>query len=205
MIKRVFDVIASAILIVLFLPVFAFATIAIKCFSIGPVFFLQERIGKDGVPFVLFKFRTMNTFPTETGSLITSSDDERITPVGKLLRKTKIDELPQLFNVLRGLMSLVGPRPEVGKYVNLYPESSRREVLSVAPGITGPTQLRYRNEEELLAAESDPERYYLDVLLPAKLASDIDYVRSRSLFGDIAIVLQTMLIICERVFAKVVN
>lgn len=188
--KRIFDLVAAGVGLVALLPVFAAIALAIKLSSPGPVLFRQQRVGRNGRLFWLYKFRTMR--PDPGGSLLTAAGDPRITPVGRWLRHRKLDELPQLWNVLRGDMSLVGPRPEVPTYVRLY-SPEQHGVLSVRPGITGPTQVRFRREERLLAAHHDPEAYYVTTLMPAKLAIDLEYVRNRSLLGDVGLLLETLL------------
>jgi lipopolysaccharide/colanic/teichoic acid biosynthesis glycosyltransferase len=162
--------------------------LVVRLTSPGPAFFRQQRVGRGGELFWIYKFRTMRV--NNTGPQVTGGADPRITPVGAWLRRWKLDELPQLWNVVKGDMALVGPRPEVPRYVAHYtPE--QREVLSVPPGITGTTQLRYRNEEELLRDAADPEALYLSVILPAKLASDLEYVHHRSAWTDLQLILET--------------
>jgi lipopolysaccharide/colanic/teichoic acid biosynthesis glycosyltransferase len=161
----------------------------VRLSSRGPVFFRQERVGKDGRPFRIYKFRTMRL--NSGGPQVTGRTDPRITPIGALLRHWKLDELPQLINVVRGEMALVGPRPEVPRYVAHYtPE--QREVLSVPPGITGVVQLEYRHEEELLRDAADPEALYLQEILPAKLALDLKYIRQRSAWTDLRLMAATI-------------
>lgn len=187
--KRLFDVICSGLGLLLLSPVLLAAAVWVKLDSPGPALFRQTRVGRFGVPFTIHKFRTMRT---STGAQITVGEDPRITRAGRLLRVTKLDELPQLWDVLRGAMSLVGPRPEVPRYVALYPVELRDIVLSVRPGITDPASLRFRNESELLAKAADPEREYVEVVLPAKLRLAADYVRSASLMGDVRLILATL-------------
>ncbi len=190
MAKRVFDVICSALGLLLLSPLLMVAAVWVKLDSPGPVLFRQTRVGRFGVPFTIHKFRTMRT--SAPGAQITVGEDPRITRAGRLLRATKLDELPQLWDVLRGAMSLVGPRPEVPRYVAVYPAELREVVLSVRPGITDPASLRFRNESELLAKAADPEREYVDVVLPAKLRLAADYVRNASLAGDVRLILATL-------------
>lgn len=189
MAKRLFDLICSGLGLLLLWPVLLAAALWIKLDSPGPVLFRQTRVGRHGVPFTIHKFRTMRT---AHGAQITVGEDPRITRAGRLLRASKLDELPQLWDVLRGVMSLVGPRPEVPRYVALYPAELREVVLSVRPGITDPASLRFRNESELLAKAADPEREYVDVVLPAKLRLAADYVHSASLIGDVRLILATL-------------
>jgi lipopolysaccharide/colanic/teichoic acid biosynthesis glycosyltransferase len=170
-------------------PVLAVAAAAIAATSGLPVFFRQERVGRGGRPFTLIKLRTMRA--TGGGPKVTAGNDPRITAVGRFLRRTKLDELPELWNVLRGDMSFVGPRPEVADYV--HPESALwREVLSVRPGLTDPVTLRLRHEEELLeAVQGDREKYYRETLQPRKLEGYVDYLRRRSWRSDLGVLLAT--------------
>jgi len=189
--KRIFDIIVSALLLMATWPILIGAAIAVRRSSPGPVIFRQVRVGRHGRLFKILKFRTMCP-ATRPSREITVGQDERITPIGALLRKWKIDELPQLINVLRGDMSLVGPRPDVPSYVARYPEELRSRVLSVRPGITDPASIKYRNENELLAYQPDPERYYLDVIMPDKLELGAAYAKDPTLAGDIRIILATI-------------
>lgn len=189
--KRLFDAVcAGAGLIVLF-PVMAVCALAVRLSSPGPILFRQRRVGRHGRPFDILKFRTMRSADGE-GPQITIGQDPRITRAGILLRKWKLDELPQLWNVVAGEMSLVGPRPEVQRYVDLYPEASRELVLSVRPGITDPSSLLMRDESDILAQVDDPERYYVETLLPEKLRISGEYVRTQTLISDIGVILQTL-------------
>lgn len=196
MAKRVFDIAVAALALMLLAPVMLCIAVWIKIDSSGPVFFRQERVGRFGVPFRIHKFRTMTDAPIPTGPQITIGDDVRITAAGRFLRRSKLDELPQLIDVLLGRMSFVGPRPEVPRYVAIYPPVLRDKVLSVRPGITDMASLKFRNESELLARASDPEREYEQVVLPAKLKLAAQYVDSASLVTDlrlIALTLKTLL------------
>lgn len=186
--KRCLDLVVAALGLALLVPVLVVVAIAIRCSSPGPVFFCQRRVGRGGVPFRLYKFRTMRH--DTGGASITAAGDPRITSIGRFLRHWKLDELPQLLNVLRGEMSLVGPRPEVARYVRLDDPEQQR-VLSVRPGVTGASQITFRNEEALLARQSDPESYYVTTLLPAKLALDLEYLRHASLRRDLRLLVQT--------------
>jgi len=190
MAKRAFDIVCAALGLALLAPLLLVLALWIKLDSPGPVFFRQQRVGRRGRPFLIHKFRTMRA--DNAGPQITVGADPRITRCGALLRRYKLDELPQLWDVLRGAMSLVGPRPEVPRYVALYPDDMRRLVLSVRPGITDPASLHYRNESERLAAAADPEREYIEVVMPAKLALAADYVRQASLAGDLRLILSTL-------------
>ena len=190
MLKRAFDVASSAVGLVVLSPVFLVVAALIKAKDRGPVFFRQERVGLHGRTFRIHKFRTMRV--ANAGVLITSADDDRITPVGAFLRRTKLDELPQLIDVLRGDMSLVGPRPEVPRYVAMWGDDARAEILSVRPGISDPAAIAFRNEQDVLAAADDPERHYVEVILPQKVAMYLDYVRTRSFVGDLRVIFGTL-------------
>ena len=190
MLKRAFDVASSAVGLVVLSPVFLVVAALIKAKDRGPVFFRQERVGRHGRPFRIHKFRTMRV--ANAGALITSADDARITPVGAFLRRTKLDELPQLIDVLRGDMSVVGPRPEVPRYVAMWGDDARAEILSVRPGISDPAAIAFRNEQDVLAAADDPERHYVEVILPQKVAMYLDYVRTRSFVGDLRVIFGTL-------------
>ena len=192
MAKRVFDLLLGALGLAALSPAFALIALAIKADSPGPVFFRQERVGRHGRIFRIHKFRTMVLDAERRGLQITAGADRRITRVGAFIRRYKLDELPQLLDVVRGDMSLVGPRPEVPRYVALYPEDIRDVVLSVRPGITDEASIAYRDENELLGASADPERTYVEVLMPAKLRLAVEYVRTRTFLGDIRIVLRTV-------------
>ena len=189
--KRLLDFSASLLGLMVLSPLFLWVALLIKLDSPGPVFHRGLRIGKDGLPFRIFKFRTMVADAATRGPGITSGDDPRITRMGRMLRKTKIDELPQLINVLKGEMSLVGPRPEDPAYVALY-TPAQRQVLAVAPGITSPASLAFRHEERLLQT-SDWETTYLQVILPRKLAMEGEYLAKRTLTSDMALILRTVL------------
>jgi lipopolysaccharide/colanic/teichoic acid biosynthesis glycosyltransferase len=189
--KRMLDVALSAVGLFLLLPIFALMSLCIKATSRGPVFYGQKRVGKDGHPFQLIKFRSMDVLGSGAAPGITVSGDKRVTPLGGILRRYKIDELPQLWNVLRGEMSLVGPRPELPKYTVGY-SSEQNAVLSVRPGITCPASLAYRHEEEALSRSEDPEQFYLEVILPDKLARNVSYIRDISLQADLRILFATL-------------
>ncbi len=187
--KRLFDLACSVIGLVVLAPILVLVSLFVWLGDRGPVFFRQERVGRGGRLFRIHKFRTMRV--ASSGSQVTSADDDRITPLGKVLRKTKIDELPQLIDVALGDMSLVGPRPEVPRYVELWGEEARAEILSIRPGITDPAAIAYRNEQDELAAAEDPETHYTQVILPRKVAMYRDYVRNRSFVGDLKVILGT--------------
>ncbi|MCA3242649.1 MAG: sugar transferase [Rubrivivax sp.] len=189
MAKRLFDILVSlAALLLLALPMLAVAA-WIKFDSAGPVFFRQQRVGRHGVPFAIHKFRTMRH--GAGGLALTVGDDARITRAGRWLRRTRLDELPQLLDVLAGDMSLVGPRPEVPRYVALYPPGLRDRALAVRPGLTDPASLAYIDEAALLAAAADPEREYVERILPAKLQAAAAYAERATLASDIAVLART--------------
>lgn len=190
LLKRAFDVVLSALGLLLLAPVLLLLGIWVKLDSPGPVFFRQERVGRCGQLFRIYKFRSMR--PDSAGPQITVGEDARITRSGRFLRAYKLDELPQLVNVLLGDMSMVGPRPEVPRYVALYPPDVRAEVLSVRPGITDLASVQYRSESALLGASSDPQSTYVHVILPAKLALCQRYVRERSFWLDLRIIAMTL-------------
>jgi len=189
--KRLFDLCASLAGLVVLSPLFLLIAILIKRDSSGPVFFRQTRIGLRGEPFRIHKFRTMATDPLAKDLQLTVGADPRITGTGRWLRKYKLDELPQLIDVVRGKMSLVGPRPEVPKYVEYYPPDVKQIVLSVRPGITDNASIEYRDENDILAKADDPEREYIEKVMPVKLEYYMRYVEERSMAGDIAIILRT--------------
>ena len=188
--KRLFDVAASAAGLLLLAPLLLAIALWIRLDSPGPVFFRQERVGLRGQPSRIFKFRSMRA--DNAGPQITVGADDRITRSGRFIRAYKLDELPQLLNVLLGDMSIVGPRPEVPRYVALYPADVRDEGLSVRPGMTDWASVQYRSESALLAQSPDPERTYVETVLPAKLALCQQYVRERSLLLDLKIIAMTL-------------
>jgi lipopolysaccharide/colanic/teichoic acid biosynthesis glycosyltransferase len=187
MLKRTVDVLAALFGLLLLAPLFAVLALAIKLDSAGPVFYRQERVGRHGRLFRIFKFRTMAAMQQAGAAEITVAGDDRITRVGRWLRRSKLDELAQLIDVLRGTMSLVGPRPEVPRYVAHYPPQWRERLLSVRPGITDFASVRYRDESELLARAADPEREYIDVILPTKLRYALRYVDQPSIANDLRV------------------
>jgi lipopolysaccharide/colanic/teichoic acid biosynthesis glycosyltransferase len=189
--RRSLDVVASAAGLALLSPVLALIAAAVKLDSPGPVFFRQERVGRAFRPFRILKFRTMSHAQPAGGPLITAGGDARITRVGRLLRGTKLDELPQLLNVLAGEMSLVGPRPEVARYVDLFRDEYRR-LLTVPPGMTDPASLRFVDEERLLASATDRERCYVETILPEKIRLSQEYLDRRTLAGDLALIAGTI-------------
>lgn len=192
MAKRIFDIgVALAALLVLS-PLLAGIAIWIRLDSPGPALFRQERVGLAGRFFYILKFRTMRYDSVATGSLITVGEDARITRAGRFLRRHKLDELPQFFNVLRGEMSVVGPRPEVPRYVALYSPETKKIVLSVRPGITDPASLAFTNESSLLERAIEPEVHYVNVVMPLKLEHSIQYVRTQNFWSDLQIIWKTM-------------
>lgn len=192
MIKRAFDWVMASVGLLALGPVLLLIALAVKLDSPGPVFFRQERVGRGGAPFRIHKFRTMRHDPRAGGLQITVGDDARITRSGRFLRASKLDELPQLIDVWTGSMSLVGPRPEVPRYVAQYPEHLRRKVLSVRPGITDMASIEYRDESRVLAAASDPEHAYVHEVLPHKLALAARYVDEQSLWLDLRLIVRTL-------------
>jgi lipopolysaccharide/colanic/teichoic acid biosynthesis glycosyltransferase len=186
-----FDIAASLAGLMLLAPLFALVALWIKLDSPGPVLFRQQRVGRHGAPFSIYKFRTMAAAAGATLQL-TVGRDSRITRAGQFLRRYKLDELPQLINVLQGAMSLVGPRPEVPRYVACYPPEVRAIVLSVAPGITDWASILYREESAILGRAADPERAYRETILPAKLDYYVRYVRERSFWTDLRIIFRTL-------------
>lgn len=183
--------VVSLVGLVCLAPLFIIIAMAIRVSSPGPIFHRANRIGQGGQEFRLYKFRTMVNNADKQGPGITAAGDHRITPVGRILRRTKLDELPQLINVLRGEMSLVGPRPEDPRYVALYDEK-QRAVLSVHPGITSLASVEYRSEEKILQGD-DWEKLYIEKVMPEKLALDLRYIENQSLWSDIKIILKTLL------------
>lgn len=191
MAKRLFDIISSGIGLLCLAPVFVVMAIWIKLDSRGPVFYRQTRVGRYGRDFRIFKFRSMRVGSDKGRQITVGERDPRITRSGYFIRHYKIDELPQLINVFLGDMSIVGPRPEVRKYVDLYSEEQRK-VFQVRPGITDLASIKYRNENELLSQVDDPDTYYIDVIMPDKLTINLEYIRHQSFMGDIKIIFNTL-------------
>lgn len=188
--KRLFDIVMSAFGLLMLSPILLFTAIWIKLDSEGPVFYRQVRVGRGNKDFRIFKFRSMHVDADKKGLITVGGRDPRVTRSGYYIRKFKLDELPQLINVFIGDMSFVGPRPEVRKYVDLYtPE--QMHVLDIRPGITDAASIKYRNENELLAAVDDPDRYYIEVVMQDKLRINLEYVQHHSFLGDIALIFQT--------------
>lgn len=193
--KRIFDLFFVIPGLIILSPIFVFVALIIKLKDGGKVLFQQTRVGKGGKHFKVLKFRTMVMNAEKLGEKITTGNDPRITPIGSFLRKYKLDELPQLINVLKGEMSLVGPRPEVPEYVEYYPEETRKIVLSVPPGITDKASIEFVNENELLSGSNDPVSDYKNKVLPVKLAYNVDYVKERSLWMDFSLIFKTVVAI----------
>jgi len=190
-IKRIFDIVASGLGIIVLSPILLIIALIIKKESDGPVFFKQIRVGEKGRNFEILKYRTMVVDAEKMGRQITVGNDNRITKIGGFLRKYKLDELPQLINVFKGDMSLVGPRPEVPRYVEMYNEEQRK-VLDVKPGITDLASIRYRDENELLGTAEDPDDMYINTIMPDKLALNLEYINKSNVFFDIYIILKTI-------------
>ena len=190
--KRAMDIIISGGALAVIWPLLLLIALAIKIDDPGPVFYRQVRVGKDGKEFRIFKFRTMVVDADKKGLAITVGRDNRITRMGRLLRKTKLDELAQLINVFTGEMSFVGPRPEVPKYVNMY-TPYQRQVLLVRPGITDYASIAYRNENDMLEGAEDPEKMYIDVIMPDKIELNMKYLREISPLADIRLILSTII------------
>lgn len=190
--KRLFDVFFASTGLLFLTPLFALIAIIIKLDSAGPVFFRQERVGLLGTPFRIHKFRTMTLNAEARGLQITTGNDSRITRTGKWLRKYKLDELAQLIDVVLGKMSLVGPRPEVPKYIALYSEIDRNMVLSVRPGITDLASIEFKDENEILAKSNDPERDYIEKILPQKIYYYRRYVNEQTLWFDVVLIFKTI-------------
>ncbi len=189
--KRVFDLVASLCGLLILSPLFLFTALFVKLSDGGPVFYRQSRIGRHFKPFLLLKFRTMVVDADKTGASITTKGDRRITSVGHILRKTKVDELPQLLNVLLGDMSIVGPRPEVAKYVEMFRNDHYNEILTIKPGITDYAAIEFRDEEAVLREFSSPEEGYIKEVLPRKIALYKKYVREMSLLTDLQLIFLT--------------
>jgi lipopolysaccharide/colanic/teichoic acid biosynthesis glycosyltransferase len=191
MIKRLFDIFFSAFLLILLAPLFLFIAISVMIDSKGGVFFAQQRVGKGEKPFKLWKFRTMRPQSEALGQLTVGDRDNRITSVGYHLRKYKVDELPQLWNVFIGDMSIVGPRPEVPRYVAMY-NAEQKKVFQIRPGITDYASILYFKESELLAKASDPEEVYIQEIMPAKIKLNLEYLNKNDFFSDLKIIVSTV-------------
>ena len=198
MAKRLFDLCGAAVALLLLAPLLLVVALAIRLDSPGPVFFRQVRVGRGGLPFRIHKFRSMRVDAPTLGPQVTVGRDARITRVGHWLRHYRVDELPQFIDVLLGQMSLVGPRPEVPHFVAHYPPDLAAQVLAVRPGITDPASLAHLDEAALLAAASDPEREYIDNILPRKLALQAEYARSATLLSDLRVLARTLKVLVAR-------
>ena len=189
--KRALDIIAAIAGLLLLSPLFAAIAVAIKLQSHGPIFFRQERVGRGSAPFRIWKFRTMVADADRQGGVITVGKDPRITSMGRVLRRFKLDELPQLMNVLAGEMTLVGPRPEVARYVDHY-TAAQRAVLDLVPGITDPASIEYRDEAAVLATHADPERAYIEQIMPRKIRLNLEYAARSTVRSDVTLILRTV-------------
>lgn len=196
--KRLFDLLVAGLALLLLSPVLLVVALIVKLDSPGPVFFRQERVGRFGKPFRIHKFRTMVVDAPQRGLALTVGADPRITKSGVWLRHTRLDELPQLLDVLLGQMSLVGPRPEVPRYVQHYPASLRERALAVRPGITDLSSLAFLDESDLLATAEDPERTYIEQILPLKLQAAVDYAAQASLWTDLQVIARTLRLLLVR-------
>ena len=190
MLKRLFDIVASTIGLIVLSTVLVGIALAVKVSSPGPIFYRANRVGRYGNHFKLLKFRSMVINADKIGPSVTGASDSRITPIGRFLRRTKLDELPQLLNVIRGEMSIVGPRPEDPRYVAHYTEE-QRQVLNVRPGITSPASIQYRDEESMLTGDNW-ENHYIQEVMPVKLTIDLEYAQSPSILRDFGIILRTI-------------
>ncbi len=191
MTKRIFDFIFSFIGLLLLSPILTLIAVLIKLDSKGPVLFIQNRVGRNNIDFSIYKFRTMRIASQSKGLLTLGNNDSRVTKVGYFLRRYKIDEFPQLINVLKGDMSFVGPRPELRYYVNFYTDDDMR-IYQVRPGITGLASLKYRNEVELLKAAENPEEFFIKTIIPDKLRFNKMYIKKRNFFFDLKLILMTI-------------
>ncbi len=197
--KRVFDILGAALALLLLAPLLAAVALWVKFDSPGPVFFRQQRVGRHGLVFLIHKFRTMRD--SAAGLPLTVGADARITRAGAFLRRTRLDELPQFIDVLTGRMSLVGPRPEVPRYVAHYPSELRAQALAVRPGMTDPASLAYIDEASMLAVADDPERTYIEQILPAKVAQAAAYAQQASLATDVVVLWRTARVLLARLLA----
>ena len=191
MLKRIFDIISSLVVLTMGLPFFILIAFLIGIDSKGGVFFIQQRVGKNNRNFGLFKFRTMRSNSEKAGQITVGGKDPRITKIGYFLRKFKLDEFPQLLNVVKGDMSIIGPRPEVRKYVNLYSQE-QLTVLSVRPGLSDFASIEYINENELLGKSDNPEKTYVEEIMPAKLQLNLKYIEQKSFGTDIKLIFKTI-------------
>ena len=191
--KRLFDVLVAACALLLASPLMIAIALAVRLESRGPAWFRQDRVGRGGKLFTILKFRSMYFAPTERGPPLTAANDRRVTAVGSFLRRTKLDELPQLINVLKGDMSMVGPRPEVPRYVDMYPAELRQAILSVRPGITDEASIEFRNEDRVLGDSADAEKTYIEEIMPRKLDLYARYANHHTFLGDLRILRRTLM------------
>ena len=191
MLKRFFDITSSLIVLTIGLPFFIIISLLIALDSKGGIFFIQKRVGRNNVDFGLFKFRTMRPESEKAGQITVGGKDPRITKIGYLLRKFKLDEFPQLLNVIRGQMSIIGPRPEVRRYVDMY-SKEQLKVLSVRPGLSDFASIEYMNENELLGKSDNPEKTYIEEIMPAKLQLNLKYIEQKSFSTDIKLIFKTI-------------
>lgn len=194
MLKRLFDFTFSFLGLLILFPVLLLIAILIKLSTKGPIFYKQLRVGRNNKDFKIFKFRTMKLNSDRQGLLTVGGKDSRITSVGYYLRKYKLDELPQLINVFIGNMSFVGPRPEVRKYVNFY-SSEQLNVLSIKPGITDIASIKFRDESEILSKQENPEKYYIEIIMPYKIKLNLEYIQNRNILKDIGVIFKTFKIL----------
>ena len=194
--KRLWDILLSGVGLIMLSPLLIVVAIWIKLDSAGPVFYRQVRVGRHNKDFRIYKFRSMYVDSDKRGLITIGGHDPRVTRAGYYIRKAKIDELPQLINVFLGDMSFVGPRPEVRKYVDMY-TAEQRHVLDIRPGITDAASIKYRNENEILEKQADPEQYYIDVIMQDKLRINLDYVAHHSLLGDLKLIFNTFVAIVK--------
>ncbi len=188
--KRIFDLLSALIVIIVFSPLLILLSVWIAFDSKGGVFYKQERVGKNGKLFNLLKFRSMRPNADRAGQL-TVGDDNRVTKVGRFIRKYKLDELPQLFNIVKGEMSIVGPRPEVPKYVDMYSEEQKKVLLAL-PGLTDFASIEYLDEQKILGAADNPEKIYIEEVMPAKLELNLKYIKERNFWLDIGLIFKTI-------------
>ena len=198
MAKRLIDLLLAAMGLVVLAPLLLAAMVWVRLDSPGPLFFRQERVGRGGRAFRIHKLRTMSVDAAKRGPAVTELDDPRVTRAGRWLRHYRIDELPQLIDVIAGDMSLVGPRPEVPRFVALYPPELRERVLAVRPGITDPAALEFADEVKLLAGSADPERTYVEVILPRKLRRQAEYAQRANLATDLVVIIRTLRMLAQR-------
>jgi len=198
MLKRLFDILFSASCLVILGPLFIIIAVIIKCEDGGPVFYRGIRIGRSGRPFRIFKFRTMVVNAEKIGPSSTAKGDTRITGIGRVLRSYKIDELPQLINILKGDMSVVGPRPQVGWAVELYTDEEKRILLGIKPGITDYASIKFSNEDEILAGSPDPDKCYMEKIHPEKMRLSMEYAKNMSIGNDLIIILKTLFTIARK-------